>query len=81
MCLPVAADWWNVGIQLGIPTSRLGIIKASHPGNPQNCLSDAFDWWLKNGEDVTYDKLETALKITEHGDAVKKLSELYGKHF
>ena len=79
MLLPVAADWWRVGLQLDIKASTLNTIKASHPSDPQRCLVEAFDWWLQNGDDPTYKKLKAALKNTEHGDAVKKLSQLYGK--
>ena len=80
--LPVASDWWDVGLQLDIPKHTLSTIQASHMGHPkgpQRCLGDALDWWLKNTANPTYEKLKTALTDTENGDVVKKLSEKFGE--
>ena len=80
--LPVASDWWDVGLQLGIPKHTLSTIQASHMGHPkgpQRCLGDALDWWLKNTNEPSYEKLETALTNTDNGEGTTKLSKLFGK--
>ena len=46
-----AADWRQLGLHLGVPNDKLREIQANHAGHPsqcQLCLTDMFDWWLKN---------------------------------
>ena len=45
----------------------------------QNCLSDMFVWWLKNGQDVTPRSLVAAIHLVgEHGLEVK-IKKMFGK--
>ena len=63
--LPVAPEWWILGIQLGVPHYQLKIIQCSNVHSPEGftlCLVSMFDWWLNNSLDATYEKLATALK-------------------
>ena len=63
--LPVAAEWKQLGVQLGVPTHMLDEIQANHENSPnfaQECLRDMFNWWLNNGRDVTPEKLECGLR-------------------
>ena len=63
--LPVAAEWKQLGVQLGVPTHKLDEIHANHENSPnfaQECLRDMFYWWLNNGRDVTQEKLECGLR-------------------
>ena len=63
--LPVAAEWKQLGVQLGVPIHTLDEIQANHEHSPnfaQECLSDMFTWWLKNGRDTTYERLECGLR-------------------
>ena len=62
--LPVAAEWKQLGLQLGVPLHRLRRIQANNSNCPdfaQECLTDMFDWWLNNGHDKTYERLARAL--------------------
>ena len=63
--LPVAAKWRQLGVQLGVPIQTLDEIQANHEHSPnfaQECLSDMFNWWLNNGLDITYERLECGLR-------------------
>ena len=81
--LPVAHDWLSVGEELEIPKYRLNVIQVSHMqgdvNGPQRCLSDAFEWWLQNADNPTYENLMTALTNTGNQKGKKKLAEVYGK--
>ena len=63
--LPVAAEWKQLGVQLGVPVHTLDEIQANHENSPnfvQECLRDMFYWWLNNGRDVTQERLECGLR-------------------
>ena len=62
--LPVAAEWKQLGLQLGVPLHRLRRIQAnnrSYPDFAQECLTDTLHWWLNNGRGKTYERLARAL--------------------
>ena len=62
--LPVAAEWRQLGVQLGVPLHRLRRIQANNRNCPdfaQECLTDMFYWWLNNGRDKTYERLACGL--------------------
>ena len=62
--LPVAPDWWSLGVQLGLPLERLRSIQynnVQYPDGSNRCLTDMFDWWLNSDCDSTYENLATAL--------------------
>ena len=64
MKLPVAAQWKDLGVQLGVPKHVLDEIQADQKNSPhvsRECLRDMFDWWLNNGLDVTHERLDRAL--------------------
>ena len=72
--LPVAPQWWILGIQLGVPLYQLDIIQCNSPGGPIQCLINMFDWWLNNSHDTTYEKLATALKAIGKTKLARKVS-------
>jgi len=62
--LPVAAEWRQLGVQLGVPLHRLRQIQANNKNSPdfaQDCLTDMLDWWLNKGHGKAYEKLARAL--------------------
>ena len=64
--LPVAAEWKEVGLHLGVPDAQLDIIQADnaqYPHHTQCCLRDMFGWCLKNCSGATYEKLVHSLVI------------------
>ena len=88
--LPVAAKWKQLGLQLGVPIHKLDEIQANHEHSPnfvEECLRDMFNWWLNNGRDVTYERLERGLRnikkirlvkefLQQHSDGEEVYSKL-----
>ena len=70
LCSKIAGKWRSIGIQLGVPDHELDVIQANNRGDPhmvQNCLSRVFNWWLKNKQDITPEKLAQAIHtVDEH---------------
>ena len=69
--LPVAPDWWSLGVQLGLPLDRLRSIQynnVQYPDSSSRCLTDMFDWWLKSDCDTSYENLATALSAIRRRD-------------
>ena len=78
--LPVAAEWRQLGVQLGVPIHTLDEIQANHEHSPnfaQECLSDMFTWWLNNGHDVTYERLECGLRDIGETRMAKQFHQLH----
>ena len=78
--LPVAADWRQLGLQLGVPLHRLRRIQANNRNCPdfaQECLTDMFTWWLNNGRDTTYERLECGLRGIGETRLATQLREQY----
>ena len=76
--LPVAAEWKQLGLQLGVPLHRLRRIQANNSNCPdfaQECLTDMFDWWLNNGHDKTYERLERALNTIGKRELARQFHE------
>ena len=70
LCAKIAPKWREIGIQLGVPSHELDTIQTNNRGDPnmaKNCLSYMFDWWLKNDQDITPEKLAKAIHtVDEH---------------
>ena len=75
MKLPVAAQWYQLGIQLGIPKDQLDQIQVNYPREVSMCLPQMFDWWLKNGACPTRRQLAEALQAIDRRDLAKKFSK------
>jgi len=57
-----AADWFQLGIHLGIPRAKLREIERDHPRDVQRCKTEVLDWWHRNAREVTWDTLADALE-------------------
>jgi len=76
--LPVAAEWKQLGLQLGVPNHRLLQIQCNNQHSPyiaQECLTDMFDWWLNNDSDPTHEKLARALIAIRKGELAKQFQD------
>ena len=55
-------------------------VQANHEHSPnfaQECLSDMFTWWLNNGHDVTYERLECGLRDIGETRMAKQFHQLH----
>ena len=82
LCANVAPKWKSIGIQFGVPHHELDTIQANNYGHPhmvQNCLSRVFDWWLKNEQNVTPERLAQALCTIDEHDLEVQIKQKFGK--
>ena len=83
LCGKIASQWRNIGIQLGVPGHELDNIQENCRGGPhmvQNCLSSVFDWWLKNEQDITPEKLAQAIHIVGEHEVEREIKQKFGKY-
>lgn len=83
LCGKIASQWRNIGVQLRVPGHELDTIQANHRGHPhmvQNCLSSVFDWWLKNEQDITPEKLALAIHIVGEHEVEGEIKQKFGKY-
>ena len=83
VCLPVAAEWRSLGIQLGITLDQLNTIQASHQSSPthvQDCFASMFSLWLSSDR-ASYQVLEKALIAIERRDLAVKIQQKQGMTF
>ena len=68
--------WYSLGIQLGLTPGTLSSIESNHPHDADRCKIDVLDWWLRNEQDGTWEKLAQALEAMRgHDVLVQKLRE------
>ena len=56
------ADWFPLGVQLGIRPAKLRDIEKNHPGDVQRCKTEVLDWWHQNTPEISWQKLAQALE-------------------
>jgi len=45
-----AADWFPLGVELGIRPAKLREIEMDHPGDVWRCKFELMDWWHRNAK-------------------------------
>ena len=83
LCAKIAPKWRSIGIQLSLSEHELDIIQANYCGYPdmvQNCLRRVFDWWLKNEQDITPEKLAQAIHIVGEHKVEVEIKKKFGKY-
>ena len=74
--LSEVTHWYSLGIQLGLAPGTLYNIESNHPHDADRCKIDVLDWWLRNEQDATWEKLAQALEaVRGHDVLVQKLRE------
>jgi len=69
-----AADWFPLGVQLGIRPAKLREIEKDHPGDVQRCKTEVLDWWHRNALEISWEKLaETLLKMGGYATLAQRL--------
>ena len=57
----VAADWFNLGVALGLPYHTLERIESDYPRDAPRCLTKMIIAWLQNSSQPTWQGLVLAL--------------------
>jgi len=69
-----AADWFPLGVQLGIRPAKLREIEKDHPGDVWRCKFELLDWWHRNAKEVSWNALaRTFEKMGGYGALGQKL--------
>ena len=54
------ADWFSLGLNLGIEESKLREIEKNHPRDVWCCKVEVLDWWHQNTSVYSWEKLKLA---------------------
>ena len=71
----VRANWYNIGVQLGVSVGTLKAIKEQY-SDPTDCLREALTTWLKSST-PTWSNIVDALNVV---DEVRLAADLEHKH-
>ena len=55
-----AAKWYQLGMQLGVPTAILSTIESDHDTQPR--MTKAINWWFRNTPERSLAKLAEAVE-------------------
>ena len=83
---PLAAKWKTIGRALRLKAGELDRIESSHPGSPEECLSDVILNWLKNNYNVekfgqpTWQKLVEIVADPAGGNDAARARTIASKH-
>ena len=77
-----ATDWHDIGIELGLESDELDIIKNDHPLNSITSFQKMLDSWLKlNSDGATWRTLEVAITNVNRAKlGLDPVDDVYGKH-
>ena len=75
-----AADWKDIGIELGLKLSTLNIIEKDHPSQSVTCFQAMIDNWIESTTDsVTWKALEVALtNVNRQKLELDPVDDIYG---
>ena len=59
---PASDRYYFIGIQLGISNEKLKIIKKDYPQETDMCFSEMLSYWLKNGVNISWKVVISALE-------------------
>jgi len=74
-----AADWKDIGIELGLELSVLDVIEKDYRDQSIHCFQNTLDQWLKLNCDVTWKTLEVALTNVRRQQLGLDPVDLYGE--
>ena len=77
-----AADWYDIGIELGLELGVLDIIENDHHQRSVACFQKTLDKWLKlNSNDATWTTLEVALTNVNRAKLeLDPIDDVYGEN-
>lgn len=76
-----AADWKDIGVELGLEFETLTIIEKNHPSDCVSCYQNMINSWLKLNVDATWKTLEVAFtNVNRQKLDLDPVDDTYGKH-
>ena len=74
-----AADWKDIGIELGLELSGLSIVKKNHPSDCVACFQEMIDIWLTSTVTATWKDVEVALtNVNRQKRDLDPVDDVYG---
>ena len=72
----VAADWFNLGVALGLPYHTLKRIESDYPRDAPRCLTEMIIAWLQKSSQPTWQGLVLALMspLVNRGDIANTIA-------
>ena len=69
-----AADWYPLGVQLGLRPAELREIEQNNFRDVKRCKCEVVDWWLRNAPVISWEILAEAVEgIGGHSTVAQKL--------
>ena len=72
----VVGEWFQLGLELGVPASTMETIEYDHPKDVKTCKRKMIQEWLKLPQPSWY-SLASAVKITGLDCVAQKISDEY----
>ncbi|XP_019858734.1 PREDICTED: uncharacterized protein LOC109586965 [Amphimedon queenslandica] len=75
------ANWYDLGLRLGLKKSTLDVIEKNHPHDVSRCMTECLSQWLGRADNVdsrggaNLDSLSDALRSMNETAVAEKLSE------
>jgi len=57
-----AAEWYEIGVLLGLPCYELRAIKTGNPTDPKKCCNCMLETWLELDHDASWKKIFDAIE-------------------
>ena len=73
----VSADWYTLGIQLDLAPDDLRAIRADHPQNVGQCMSDMLDKWQSKYPQRGWDDVVRSLRTMDRNDVADDIVSKY----
>ena len=71
--LTAVNNWYNLGLQLGIPDYQLNSMEKNHPKNNVRCKSEMLSYWFRNAEELSWDVIANALEKIDHRNLANEI--------
>ena len=74
----VADKWKQIGIQLEVPEGTLATIAERRQEDPQKCLLEMLEWWLKRVDpSATWSAIADAVEFLGEEQLARELRQKY----
>lgn len=61
----VVTKWFNLGLNLGLSDTTLGVVRSNYPQDAESCLRAMVSKWLSSDTQASWEKLVNALTTME----------------
>jgi len=76
----VTADWFQLGVQLGVKPAKLQQIRQDCSGKTEQCHTEMLNCWLQGDLEASWGKVVEALQRRDHLVLAEKLQRTYMYH-